>query len=134
MFNEGAVDWTAADTVELAHFTDAANGNGILCGTEQGGDDHTWYFDAPQTWLEDIGDAYGGDLIYGQNQGVVDNQLDQGEKVLLVAADGTTLAYNPGENPAADYTVWPVPLIETAAGCIRHQHPCYRAGIPGRAE
>jgi hypothetical protein len=115
-FGAGAEDWGLADgeAVELAHFTDDLNGNGILCGTEQDGDDSIWYFAAPPIWLEDLEDAYGGNLIYGQNQGVVDNQLDQSEKVLLIASDGTAIAYNAGENPAADYTVYTVPLNEGA--------------------
>lgn len=111
-FDSDSEAWMIAgdDAAQLEHIT--GDDNSVVCGTSEG--DSTWYFSAPASWLDDLPDIYGGTLVYGQNQGEVDNQLDQRDKVLLIASSGTTLAYDPGENPAAGYTVYSVPLLETA--------------------
>jgi hypothetical protein len=115
-FDSGADDWSAntttGETIELTARSD--DDNGIVCATQQAGNDNLWYFDAPDSWLAQLPDAYGGSLVYAQDQGETDNQLEQGDQLLLVGSDGTTLAYDSGDNPSADYTVYHVPLIETA--------------------
>ena len=117
LFDSDAENWTIADdsgTVTAEQRTDSASGNGILCGVDSASGDNPWYFSAPDSWLSGVAAAYGGLLVYGQNQGEVDNQLDNADKLLLVGSDGSSLSYNPGANPAADYSIYKAPLIEAA--------------------
>ena len=115
-FDADAEDWITVgnDAPPIEYVAGENSGSSIVCATSQTNDDNGWFFSAPDAWLTDMSAAYGGNLVYGQNQGELDNQLDQRDKLFLISNTGLSLSFNAGQNPAANYTVYTVPLIETA--------------------
>lgn len=86
--------------------------NNMICATDmQQGE--TWYFDAPQSFVDEVVNGYGKTLSFALKQDTTAGQFDDVD-VLLVVGNGILLGYDLPENPALDFTTYHVSLTEDA--------------------
>jgi len=81
-----------------------------LCATDlqQG---QTWYYDAPQSFVNQVVNGYGQELSFALNQDQTTGQFDDPD-VLLVVGNGILLGYEFSENPGTDFTTYSIPITE----------------------
>ncbi|TDK41159.1 laminin B domain-containing protein [Antarcticimicrobium luteum] len=104
-FSAGLEDWTTTNGTQIF---DTAEGDpaGSLRGIEGG--TGVWYFTAPDAYLGDRSDFYGGSISFDMKQDVTTSQFDDIDIVLSGA--GVNLVLDMGDNPGTDWTAYSVNL------------------------
>jgi hypothetical protein len=104
-------DWGSVnDAMSLRHNATGGNPGGHICADDAGSGE-TWYFRAPPEFYGDLSEAYGGYLTFDLKQVNITNQYDDNDIVLV--SDNLTLVFDTTENPAATWTSYSVPLVES---------------------
>ena len=111
-FAGDAEGWSApGEGTAITYFPADDSSDGYICADDRS-EQSDWYFQAPQGWLGDQSAAYGGALRFVLRQSAEDAQYDADD--VLLTGGGITLKYNTAENPRTDWTLYLVPLVETA--------------------
>lgn len=105
MFTSDLEGWVATNATQSFSDTEG-DPAGSLRGTEGGSG--VWYFAAPDSYLGNLSDYYGGSLSFEMKQDVDINQFDDVDLVLTGA--GLKLVLDVGDNPGTDWTSYSVSL------------------------
>jgi len=97
--------WTTTNGTQIF---DAVEGDpaGSLRGIEKGND--TWYFLAPDAYLGDQSDFYGGSISFDMKQDGSANQYNDID--IILSGGGMDLVLDIGDNPGTDWTSYSVNL------------------------
>ncbi|MCR9126268.1 MAG: DUF4214 domain-containing protein [Rhodobacteraceae bacterium] len=109
VFDADTEAWVTSNGTQ-SHVANGGDPDGYLRGTEGGSG--VWTFIAPEPFLGDMGQYYGGTLTYSQKQDQTENQFDDVD-VRLDGA-GLSLVADAGDNPGTDWTGYSLNLTPGA--------------------
>jgi len=132
VFVENAEGWGFFnDATDFAYYPADSTSDGYICATDLSTGVY-WYFEAPEFWLGDQSDAYGGVLSYVIRQSATDSP-GEAPDILLIGEDNG-LQYDTTYDPDVVWTGYSIPLVESAGWVLLDAEGNIVSAEPAAAE